>query len=191
MNTAGNTDGEYSKKVDPLQIVMLNLLANKARKHPGILARGINTMASYKLNREKDNFIIPGDIVYTPEITSTSAKAGIDAEKISLAASFGSAANYLNGPADKQILMHFNALTGVNIAHIGKLPQAEVLLPPGGLFFVRNVKTKNPSNVADNYTVDDSETVVVGHEVFLEQIDTAQLFTLYDDYQKYKAIQIN
>jgi hypothetical protein len=179
LNKPGNIKGEKSKRVDPIEALYANIGCARAKKFPADLLRAVVTEAAYKnldpANPQEADGVLQtgGSLGVMSEIFSASASAKVAAQFNLPISGFG--AVHKSNSQRIDLVQE----TGVNIAAMTDLAQAEVILMPGAMFRVKHVDEnagKRPA-AAGTTGVPPRD---IGQVVYAESIDT---YKMEQDYE--------
>ena len=182
LNKPGNVKGEKRERVDPIEALYANIGCARAEKFPAELLRAVVTEAAYKpesgLPEPSGELHAKGSKGVLTEIFSASGSERVAAQFNLPISGFGAA------PRDRSQRLDLVEETGVNVATMSDLAQAEVILMPGAVFTTKHV---DPNAGQRPPATGAKRTQDIGQVVHMEQQDTYQLEKAFDDHLPYLA----
>jgi hypothetical protein len=180
LNKPGNVKGEKHQRVDPIEALYANIGCARAEKFPAELLRAVVTEAAYKpasgQTEPSGEIHAQGSKGVLTEIFSASGSDRVAAQFNLPISGFGAA------PRDRSQRIDLVEETGVNVATMSDLAQAEVILMPGGVFTVRHV---DPNAGKPPRAAGAPKSQDIGQVVHMEQQDTYQLERAFDEHLPY------
>lgn len=176
LNKPGNVKGAQHEQVDPIEALYANIGCARAEKFPSELLRAVVTEAAYKpesgMTEPSGEIHANGSKGVLTEIFSASASERVAAQFNLPISGFGAV------PRNRSQRLDLVQETGVNVASMSDLAQAEVILMPGGVFTVKKVDPNagKPPRADDAAVPQD-----IGQVVYMEQQDTYALEKAFDD----------
>lgn len=177
MNQLGNTNGDPAKMVRMIDILLVNLAVHHAPKMPGVVKRGVVTLAPYRARTEEEK----QEDAVIPEKVMTDDELAVLTEFMSTTWSAAMGTFFGNGISagatlDQSQLIYLAQATGVNLTKLTDFKQGEVLIMPGAIFKVVYIDPNSGKRAADGAEQD------LGQIPFFEYVDTSKLVQDFDEY---------
>jgi hypothetical protein len=177
MNQLGNTNGDPSKMVRMIDIMLVNLAVHHAPKMPGVVKRGVVTLAPYRQRSDEERQM--GAVI--PEKVMTDGELAVLTEFMSTTWSAAMGTFFGNGISagatlDQSQLIYLAQATGVNLTKLADFKQGEVLIMPGAIFKVVYIDSNSGKRPADHAQQD------LGQIPFFEYVDTSRLVQDFDEF---------